>query len=100
MQAAWYKSAMPRLVVHEPEPGGLLVPANADASWFRVGLQANDIVRYLDGAHVTDLDSLRDGIRRMAEWFLAEGRHLPVVSHLPPETVGAAPVAAAKAAGA
>jgi nucleoside-diphosphate-sugar epimerase len=44
--------------------------------------------------------TLRDGIRRMADWFLAEGRHLPVVSHLPPETVGAAPVAAAKAAGA
>lgn len=44
--------------------------------------------------------SLRDGIRRMAEWFLAEGRHQPVVSHLPPETVGAAPVASAKAAGA
>lgn len=44
--------------------------------------------------------TLRDGIRRMAEWFLSEGRHQPVVSHLPPETVGAALVASAKAAGA
>ena len=44
--------------------------------------------------------SLRDGIRRMAEWYLAEGRHQAVVSHLPPEQVGAAPVASAKAAGA
>jgi nucleoside-diphosphate-sugar epimerase len=44
--------------------------------------------------------TVRDGIRRMAEWFLAEGRHQPVVSHLPPERVGGAPVASAKAAGA
>lgn len=43
---------------------------------------------------------LHEGIRRMAEWFSAEGRHQPVVSHLPPARVGSDLVATARAAGA
>ncbi|HEX6313504.1 MAG TPA: hypothetical protein VFZ73_01540, partial [Gemmatimonadaceae bacterium] len=44
--------------------------------------------------------SLRDGLRRMTEWFVKEGRHQPVISHLPPARVGDDMVASRKAAGA
>jgi type II secretory pathway component PulC len=47
---------------HDLEPGGASVPANADASWFRIGLQANDIVRYVDGDPVKSLDEPSDGL--------------------------------------
>jgi nucleoside-diphosphate-sugar epimerase len=43
---------------------------------------------------------LRDGLRLMTEWFVTEGRHQPVISHLPPARLGDALVAARKAAGA
>lgn len=43
---------------------------------------------------------LRDGLHRMTEWFVKEGRHQPVVSHLPPARVGDALVSSRKAAGA
>jgi nucleoside-diphosphate-sugar epimerase len=43
---------------------------------------------------------LREGLRRMTEWFVHEGRFQPIVSHLPPAKVGDALVAARKAAGA
>jgi nucleoside-diphosphate-sugar epimerase len=44
--------------------------------------------------------SLRDGLRRMTDWFVREGRFEPVVSHLPPARLGDALVATRKAAGA
>lgn len=43
---------------------------------------------------------VRDGLRRMTEWFLREGRAHRVVSHLPPPRVGDALVVSRKAAGA
>jgi hypothetical protein len=46
----------------EVEPGGLVVPANADASWFTVGLKPGDILRYLDGEAAVGLILLRDGV--------------------------------------
>ena len=43
---------------------------------------------------------LVEGLQRMGAWFLAEGCRQPVMSHLPPERVGAPPPRAARAAGA
>lgn len=43
---------------------------------------------------------LRDGLRRMTQWFVEEGRHQRVVSHLPPAQLGDAMIASRKAAGA
>jgi S1-C subfamily serine protease len=47
---------------HDVEPGGAIVPPNADASWLRIGLQAGDIVRYVDGKPAQAVDEPRDGI--------------------------------------
>jgi hypothetical protein len=57
LAASW--STLPE---HDLEPGGAIVPANADASWFRIGLQANDIVRSVDGDPVKSLDEPSDGL--------------------------------------
>jgi hypothetical protein len=57
LAASW--STLPE---HDLEPGGVIVPASADASWFRIGLQANDIVRYVDGDPVQSLDEPSDGL--------------------------------------
>jgi nucleoside-diphosphate-sugar epimerase len=43
---------------------------------------------------------LREGLHRMTRWFLDEGRHQPVISHIPPAHVGGSLVATRKSAGA
>lgn len=60
---AGLQSTWSDLVPSEAEPGGLLVPPNADPTWWKVGLQAGDIVRFVNGDPATSLDSLRDGLQ-------------------------------------
>lgn len=57
LAASW--TALPD---HDLEPGGAIVPPNADAAWRRIGLQPGDIVRFVDGKPAQAVDEPRDGI--------------------------------------
>lgn len=51
-------------------------------------------------AGFTPAVTLREGLRRMTDWYMSEGRSQPVISHLPPARVGGALRETHKAAGA
>jgi hypothetical protein len=57
-----YSSFLHPLPNATTEPGGLVVPTDADAEWFKIGLQPGDIIRYSNGNAVTGRLLIGDGI--------------------------------------
>ena len=64
--------------VAETYPGGLLVPAKVEPAWAEVGLEAGDLIRYIDGSPATSMGRIRDG-RTVIE---LERKRQPVVLRL------------------
>ena len=63
-------------------------------------MQTKFVAEKVRRAGFTPRVPLQAGLRLMTTWFLMEGKSQPVVSHLPPASVGGALVASRKAAGA
>jgi hypothetical protein len=67
-----------QLPMSEDEPGGFLVPKDADRKWFRIGLKPGDVIVTEDSRPVSEMLLIADGITVLG--ILRKGK--PMILHL------------------